>query len=765
MSSAPPQTPDLATCDREPIHISGAVQPHGVLLALSLPDLTVVQASANCAALLGHPIEQLLGQPLAASITPADVEHLRASITLEQLASGPISLFTTQAVATGITCDAIAHLSDDLLVLELEPVSGRPEGADPYRTVKMSLAVLQRAPDLERFAGLACEQVRRLTGFDRVMVYRFAPDGTGTVIAESLADDQESYLGLRYPASDIPKQARALYLRNWLRIIPDATYTPAPLRPALNPVTARPLDLSNSVLRSVSPVHLEYLANMGVRASMSISLVKDNQLWGLIACHHRAPRFLSYDVRTACEFLGQMASVQIAAYEHESDLEYRIHLQQSQARLLDLMAGAEDFDAALGRLGPNLLGFLHADGAALSYAGELTTYGATPDPDQLRALVAWLASTQQDDLFVTDSLARHLPAAAAYTDVASGLLAVPISRSRGDMILWFRPEQIHTVSWGGDPNKPVEATGDGEQRLTPRTSFAAWRELVRATSSPWHAHEVEAARDLRSVVLTIVLRKNEELLRLNAELEYSNAELDSFAYIASHDLKEPLRGIHNYAGFLIEDYQHRLDPDGLEKLQTLVRLSQRMEALIESLLYYSRVGRVNLSVGEVRLDDVLRETLELLQPRIDELDAEIVIPRPLPTVSCDRVRIGEVFANLIANGLKYNDKPGPRVEIGYYEPEEALSLGHDAAAGPVLYVRDNGIGIRAKHYETIFRIFKRLHGRSDYGGGAGAGLTIARKIIERHGGRIWLESVLGEGTTFFFTLGPIAEQVGQHTHD
>jgi chemotaxis family two-component system sensor kinase Cph1 len=756
----PPQAPDLTSCDREPIHISGAVQPHGVLLALSLPDLTVVQASDNAGRLLGCRVEDLLGMPVTACINPADAELLRSSVAVEQISTGPIALFTTEVVGANTRCDGIAHLSDGLLVLELEPVVAAPERADPYRTVKMSLAVLQRAPDLAGFCQLVSDQVRLLTGFDRVMVYRFTHDGTGTVIAESLAGGQESYLGLRYPASDIPKQARELYLRNWLRIIPDAGYTPAPLVPARNPLTGSPLDLSHSVLRSVSPVHLEYLRNMGVQASMSISLVKERQLWGLIACHHCGPRYLSYDVRTACEFLGQMASVQIASYEHEADLQYRIHLQQAQARLLDLMADADDFDEALRRIGPHLLSLFQAQGAALSYAGELSTYGVTPDTASLHELVAWLVRARQEDVFVTDSLARVFPAAAAYAGVASGVLAVPISRSRSDMILWFRSEQVHTVTWGGDPNKPMEVGDGGEQRLSPRKSFVAWREQVHGTSEPWLPHEVEAARDLRNVVLTIVLRKNEELLRLNADLEHSNAELDSFAYIASHDLKEPLRGIHNYAGFLVEDYQDQIDEKGIEKLQTLVRLSQRMEALIESLLYYSRVGRVNLSVGAVALDAVLADTLELLQPRIVETGAEIRIPRSLPLAPCDRVRIGEVFANLISNALKYNDKPRPVIEIGYLEPEEGDASWQESVAYPVFYVRDNGIGIRQKHFETIFRIFKRLHGRNDYGGGTGAGLTITRKIVERHGGRIWVESIHREGTTFFFTLGTAAGQGG-----
>jgi light-regulated signal transduction histidine kinase (bacteriophytochrome) len=237
----------------------------------------------------------------------------------------------------------------------------------------------------------------------------------------------------------------------------------------------------------------------------------------------------------------------------------------------------------------------------------------------------------------------------------------------------------------------------------------------------------------------------QELKAKNAELARSNQELDDFAYIASHDLKEPLRGIHNYSKFLLDDYGTRLDEEAKEKLATLCRLAQRMETLIDSLLQFSRVGRVELASREADLNELVRSALESLQITLREERVDVRVPRPLPAVTCDRVRVAEVFHNLIANAVKYNDKPQKWVEVGVRE----------AAAGPpVLYVRDNGIGIPPKHHQAVFRIFKRLHGRDKYGGGTGAGLTIVKKIVERHGGRIWVESTPGEGTTFFFTLGP-----------
>ncbi|MCD0166593.1 ATP-binding protein, partial [Deinococcus sp. 12RED42] len=267
---------------------------------------------------------------------------------------------------------------------------------------------------------------------------------------------------------------------------------------------------------------------------------------------------------------------------------------------------------------------------------------------------------------------------------------------------------------------------------------------------------------LRRAIMSVVLRRveelgalNDHLERSNADLERSNADLDAFAYIASHDLKEPLRGLHNYSVFLLEAYEHQLDEDGAAKLRTLVRLTQRMDALIDSLLLYSRVGRVDLSFRPTDLNDLLRDVLDVLSPRLEQLRVQVQVPPDLPTLTVDRVRTGEVFSNLVTNAMKYNDSPQPTVQIGALRPGGRGDLRVPPGVpehATVLFVRDNGIGIREKHFENIFRIFKRLHTRDQFGGGTGAGLTIVRKIVERHGGQIWVDSEYGQGSVFYFTL-------------
>ncbi|MEI6180527.1 MAG: ATP-binding protein [Chloroflexales bacterium] len=744
---------DLTNCDREPIHIPGTIQPHGVLLALTEPDWRIVQCSANSFAYFARHPGELLGQPLSTLLNPNDLTTLNATLTSEQVEANP--LYTLTVSSGGQRFDLIAHRSNGMLIIEFEPATQSEQASSlrVYRMVKNVVTACQRTTSVRTFAQTLVAAVRKLTGFDRVMLYQFQPDASGHVIAEEVRSDLTPYLDLHYPASDIPQQARALYLRSWLRLIPDVTYEPVPLV-AVDPADPSiPLDLSYAALRSVSPIHVAYLKNMGASASMSISLLKNGQLWGLVACHHHSgPCYLQYDLRAACEFLGHVVSLQIVEKEIMEDAAYTIALQAVLAQLVQQMSVANDVVVGLTRDQPNLSQYIEAGGVAVCLDGQCVLLGTTPPESALGPLLDWLTQTVPDDLFITNTLPQQYPAMLPLKASASGLLALRLARTRPNYILWFRPEVLQTVNWGGNPTKPVEFTADGAI-LSPRRSFALWEETVAATSLPWRSSEVLAARELRRAIIDLVLFKVDELARLNDELMRSNVELDSFAYVASHDLKEPLRGLHNYAHFLIEDYGDIIDAEGQAKLATLVRLTQRMEALIDTLLHYSRVGRAELARAEVDLEGELADVVNLLGPRIQEGGVEVRIPRPLPRIHVDQARVREVFSNLITNAIKYNDHALRWVELGY------VVLPPDAevpATEPyVFYVRDNGIGIPEEHQETIFRIFKRLHGRDEYGGGVGAGLTIVKKIVERHGGAIWLTSQMGEGTTFWFTFAKL----------
>ncbi|MGB3616627.1 MAG: ATP-binding protein [Catalinimonas sp.] len=731
----------LVNCDDEPIHRLGAIQPFGRLVLCHPETLRIEQVSMNVDAT--HP-QGRLGQPLEALIGEANVARVR-----EATADGFDNPILLTMELDGTPYEVFIYETEGSLAIEYEPT---PQGHRPPDFFKINglLQQLKLDGDVATLCRRAATSMRRLVGFDRVMVYRFAPELHGEVIGEDHRDGLESYLGLHYPATDIPAQARALYLQNHCRLIADVNAPPVRLIPALHPHTKRVTDLSSSSIRSVSPIHIEYLQNMGLRASMSISIVQDGHLWGLFACHHYAPFHAPLSLRQTAEFFSNVFAARLAEKEATLERSYQASFRRRQAQMLEEMSNRTDFATAFYEGSPTLLDLIDAPGAAVCFDGQLHTLGETPDADAIRQLVGWLQRHDEREVFHTDALTELWPEGEALRERASGVLALAISQVQGDYLFWFRPEASRMVQWAGNPTKAL-VNEAGKLRLSPRKSFAAWREEVGGRSRPWTDYEVEAATGFRTVVIGLVLKTAGELklradvlARLNDELTRSNDDLDSFAYIASHDLKEPLRGIRNYAQFLLEDYEDQLDKEGRQKLETLVRLGRRMEELISSLLEFSRVGRLDLAVKRCDTNEIVADVLEMLAPRLEERRAVVHLPRPLPTVECDEVRITEVFANLISNGVKYNDQPQPRVEVGYTEVE-----GSD---NPVFFVRDNGIGIEREYHENVFHIFRRLHARDAYDGGTGAGLTIVRKIVERHGGRIWLESQPGRGTTFYFVL-------------
>lgn len=752
----PLPVPDLSSCDREPIHIPGRIQPYGVLFALQEPDLTICQLSANSADHVGLSPQQLLQQPITVLFDPANCPVLTKAL-LEAKATESTFLTIPMTVhGQPYLFDGLVRRLPTCLLLELE--NRRPfheakwpdQGAFDHHFILVSrtIARLQATTGLRDACHTLVQEVRNFTGFDRVMVYKFHEDGHGEVIAEAMAPDQESFLGLHYPASDIPQQARRLYIQNWLRTIADVDYTPAPLMPTINPITNAPLDLSHAVLRSVSPVHLQYLKNMGVTASMSISLVHEGQLWGLIACHHRAPKQLTYQTRTACELLGIVMSLQLVTKELGEDATEETRRRQIYARLLHAVA-EDGLIEGLTADGQDLLALTEAEGAAVLFEDECKLVGATPPLTAIRALVAWLQQQPPNHdsyapIFQSNNLSALYPPAADFRESASGLLAIPLARAQGGYLLFFRPEVIQVVNWGGNPNKPVEVDADGAGHLTPRKSFALWQETVERQSIPWKNGHSAISRDLRNALIVFIIERAQELARVNQELTRRNNELDSFAYVASHDLKEPLRGINSYAFYLRENYEDKLDSEARARLHGLMRLTQRMDDLLDSLLHFSRVGRTDMQPEMVDLNEVLEEAIEMISARREETGGAIRIPRPLPILECDRMRVREVFTNLLSNALKYNNKAQKWVEVGY----QAATGNHPIQ----FYVRDNGIGIKSRYYDQVFQMFKRLHSRDQFGGGTGAGLTITQKIIERHGGRIWVESIYGEGSTFYFTL-------------
>ena len=522
------ETVTLTNCDREPIHIPGAILPHGAMLVLDCTSLRVLQAAGDTLALFGEPIEAILGRTIETVLSEEQVDRLRVLCTEVDLVKPRHMLDPIMRVLADCPVDASAHRSDGFLVIEFEAAQmNDPFVAEPLAAVQAMVEGFGTAPSLFALCQMATESVRRVAQYDRVMIYRFMADGSGWVIAESRMPELAPFLDLHYPAADIPVQARALYLKSWLRLITQVDYDPAPLTPTLNPQTGQPLDMSHAILRDVSPIHREYLRNMGIDASMSISIIVAGELWGLVACHHYSPRRLPRHLRAVCELFGSMFSLQLEARERSEQFEARLASRKVLQELMLNLAGVEDYAIGLTQQTPNLLDYINGGdvaldgerrgGVAVRVDNELTFLGTTPNRDQIMALINWLTTymSETEGVFATDRLAEIYPPAGEFASVASGLLVIAVSRDPSDFILWFRPELVETALWAGDPAKPMQTGPDGD-RLSPRKSFEVWKHTVRNRALPWTPAEVDSAFDLRLSLLQVVLRRIEAASRERA---------------------------------------------------------------------------------------------------------------------------------------------------------------------------------------------------------------------------------------------------------
>lgn len=733
---------NFAELEQQTIHLSGQIQPHGVILVLEEPELKILQVSKNTATVFGISPENMVQKTLEDLFDSFQVEKLKTALANEnQDFINPTKLWARKKGDEFVIFDGILHRNPDgLLILELEPAISQENipFLSFYHLARASINQLETTSNLKDFCQIIVNEVKKVTGFDRVMLYKFDEDGHGAVIAEEKVDNLESYLGLHYPESDIPKVARTLFSSNWIRLIPDAKAQPVQVFPTINPVSQNPLDLTFSILRSASPCHIEYLHNMGVGASLTISLIKDKKLWGLIACHHQTPKYVSYELRKACEFLGRVIFAELSTREETADYDYRMKLTYVQSMLVEYMSQSDNFIEGLIKHKPNLLDLTGAQGAAVCFGNHCTVVGETPKPEDINLLLQWLQNNSEE-VFYTDSLALMYADAERFKNVASGLLAIPISKK--NYVLWFRPEVIQTVNWGGNPHQAFEANQTEEGlRLSPRKSFELWKEIVRLKSLPWKNVEVKAALELRKAIINIVLRQADELAQLAHDLERSNAELKKFAYVASHDLQEPLNQVANYVQLLEMRYQNQLDEDANEFISFAVEGVSLMQTLIDDVLAYSRVDSQSIEFELIEVEKPLNQALANLRTRIAESGA-MISHDPLPAVLADNTQLMQLFQNLIANAIKFRSAKSPEIHIGASRQEDSW----------LLSVRDNGIGIEPQFSDRIFVIFQRLHTRDEYPG-TGMGLAICKKIVECHRGRIWVESELGQGATFYMTI-------------
>jgi chemotaxis family two-component system sensor kinase Cph1 len=682
----------LTLCDVEPIHIPGSIQPHGLLLIAEASTLKVIAGAGAIETRLSVDwIERPLTEILAVDLSESTLEN-DPSISTFHLG---------QVHGISEVFDVSLHRSGNLVLIELELAAHVPASSGAILSLLDSMASsFGRSPDLQTLCEKAASAFRRVTGFDRVMIYRFLDDDAGTVVAEAQAPELRSFLNHHFPASDIPKQARALYVRNRVRVIPDVHYLPAPLRPA--DAGFEGTDMSDLSLRSVSPIHIEYLKNIGVGASASVSIVRDGVLWGLIACHNETPRRLTYEVRAACRSLAGSLSLQIRSKEEAVNFRERIRLRSAEDVIVAHLDREGPLDEPFPETRNDMQRLLDADGFA-SVRGELVELaGRCPSIDQIRDLAAWVHKQTSSEPYNTSQLGEVFAPAKSCREVASGLLAVTLSVEDPSMFMWFRAEELEVINWAGNPHKDV--AHDPLAVLNPRSSFEAWSESVRGKARPWTLGECEAAVRLRNAVFEA--RQNRRLREVNRELAATLADKESLLRQKDYLVKEVNHRVQNslqlVSAFL--SMQARAIDD--EAVVTHLNEAQRRLAAVA--LVHKRLYRDD-NVEAIDLGRYLEDIcLEMRQSMGTEWHAKFVFELAPFLISTDRaVNLGLVLTELIINAQKY---------------------AYAGKAGP--------IAVRLEQHRARFRLIVADHGVGGHVPGKGFGTRMMNAMVDRLAGTI-----------------------------
>ncbi|GAB3320908.1 ATP-binding protein [Larkinella ripae] len=731
---------NLTNCESEPIHIPGYIQSHGFLVAITADTFTIRYASENSERFTKRPATELLGKPLDDLLTQTDlpVADLVAILNVGKRDNTWSRMNPHRFRVNENDWYLIVHQNDDLLILEWETAVANHNNLD-QQLIAEALTEVQSNRTLTELIQNTARRVKQIIGYDRVMVYRFSADWHGEVIAEEKEPHLEPYLGLHYPASDIPRQARELYKANLVRLIADVNSVSSPLFSLGEKEDEKPLDLTHAVLRAVSPIHIEYLKNMGVQASMSISLLYRGELWGLISCHHSSPRFVDFPARQAAKFVSQLLSSALEFRKDEEDQSFLFQIQQNEQKLNSQVLKDWDVVAGLTQHPVTILDVTKATGAVLAFDNKFYSIGAVPGESAVAGITNWLGTESFDTFFETNRLPELYPLAEGFRDVGSGLLAIALSKELNEYILWFKPEQIRQVTWAGNPDKPMTVSENGQAFLHPRKSFEAWSQTVRNTSEPWKEAEISVAVKLREDVLQVVARKANEVRQLNERLRVAYEELDAFSYTVSHDLRTPLSSIRCYAEIIMEEQGGTMEEDTRLMFQKILDSTERMRSLIRHILYYSRMGRTELNFKNLdmtKMLDVIRDEILITEKKKNRvLRIEF---GTMPSIYGDPTMVNQVFTNLVSNAVKYTQ----RVKEALVQVE-----GRDTGEEIIYTVKDNGIGFDMKHAGKMFDLFKRLDNAATFEG-TGVGLAIVKRIVNRHGGKIWFHSQPNRETIF-----------------
>ncbi|WP_026464159.1 ATP-binding protein [Adhaeribacter aquaticus] len=724
---------DLSNCDKEPIHIIGRIQPHGFLLIIDKATTLLEQVSQNTYTFLDLTPEQLLNQPVTQLFSSDEAAFITELLWQEEPGNPHLISLNNRRFFCFI------HASEEKLILEGEPFitlsdNDKLEDNNLLSQLKLELNKLSR---LDEVANLVAQTILQILNYDRVEIIQFDPEWNSEVIAEALTEKQTSYFGHHFPASDIPVQARAILETKHIRQIPDVDAAAVNLIPYFNPSTGNPINIHESELRNPSEIHLEYLKNMGVGASISFSIMVKGILWGIITCHNAKPVFVNVWKRQLGDLITKTFANVIASIQEKRNIQELTNYRYVKDELVAQISKANSLCKGLLTGKYTLLDITEGTGVAIFLDNKLHTIGQTPPEKEIMAILEWLSQHNKDAQFCTRELSKKIPEATHYKEVASGLLAIEISRYNLEYLLFFKPEIKETRIWAGNPEKPELGK---DARIHPRKSFENWKEIIQEKSMPWSQNEQEITQILLKDIVALRLRNQTIALQhLNELLQNKNRQLEDFAHIMSHNLRSPLISVDG----LMEYYEEEPDLDTASFVMKHIKaINKNMFHTVEDLniILKTRIDE-QVPAEEIDLLQVIEKEKENLGAAIIQTEAQLEFDLQVPYITLPKIYLESILHNLISNALKYRSPHRqPLVKIKSWEDNRSIFLS----------VSDNGLGMDLKKVEhKLFGLYKTFHVHEN---AKGLGLYLTKIQIEALGGEIQVESEPDKGTTFIVSF-------------
>lgn len=726
---------NFVECHEEPIHIPGYIQSFGYLIGIDAESHSITFFSKNIEDIFNiESPEKLFDKKLTEfpevfkTVIDSDIYRSLPNFTRRENET-----FFDKIFIGDKQYHLSAFRSKSNIFLEFEKVL-----VNPHKQISNKYDNFYIVDNDQEIWDLLLNTLSKIVNYDRMMVYKFMMDGSGKVVAEKTNDNLESYLGLHYPESDIPIQARELYLKKRKRIFSNVHSEPVPLLSK----NLESIDLTYSTSRGMSPIHGQYIKNSGAYSSFSISIIIDDYLWGLVTCQNSQPKHIDLEDRVQAGIFTALASNAYSSFKSKNELNYRLKLNEKSAHLKTEFLKYNSLLDSLTENKAEIRDFLEADGLAVIAEEKIVTEGSTPDVATIEKITQWAHQYTEDSIYLSRSFLKDHGKELGLDERAAGVVIYFVERSKNNVLIWFRREFDEHIDWAGNPEKKIEVIyqdGKEKQMVSPRTSFKIFTEDIKGNSKRWSSRNIAALQAVRDLILETSHKNYNTIKRLNDELKKVNEELDSFSYTISHDLGTPLTVMKLNAQMLLKTLA---DPSekSRNKINSIIEEIDSMAEMMHDVLQLSRAKHSEIQLESLETYQTIEKIIENAKITFGTPASEVVI-KECPEVLADKTMLHQAFLNIINNAIKYSSQQeNPKVEIEGTEDGDMV----------IYRISDNGIGIPKENKHKMFKIFNRMDNAKKFKGN-GVGLSIVHRIMRRIGGSVDYESS-PNGTSFILTF-------------